>query len=109
MSNDRLFRFNHRLDHQREAHLVNVKFLLGILWINLAFDRGALGVLALHALVRRCFRFFLGRVVAVVGWRWVEGWPGKLLTPNDVQVEVVDGMEGAVGVIAIVVHDPIAL
>ena len=108
MSNDRFFRFNHRLYHQREAHLINVKFFLGILWINLAFDRGALGALALHALVRRCFRFFLGGVVVAV-WRWVEGRPAELLTPNDVQVEVVDGVEGAVGVIAIVVHDPIAL
>ena len=79
--NYRFFGFNHCLYHQSESHFIDEKFLLSILWINLAFDhRRVLSALTLHALVCRCFRLFLGRTV----WCWVEGWPAELLTPNDV-------------------------
>ena len=75
------FGFNHRLYDQSESHFIDEKFLLSILWINLAFDdRRVLRALTLHALVCRCFSLFLSRTV----WCWVERRPAELLTSNDV-------------------------
>ena len=79
--NDRFFCFNHCLYDQRKSHFVDEKFLLSVLWIDLASDnRRDLTALTLHALVRRCFWLFLSRI----NRRWVEGRPAELLTPNDV-------------------------
>ena len=79
--NYRFFGFNHCLYDQSESHLIDEKFLLSVLWINLALDhRWILSALTLHALVRWCFLLFLSRI----GWRWVEGWPAELLAPNNV-------------------------
>ena len=99
------FCFNHRLYDQSEPHFIDEKFLLCVLWINLAFDDWrVLSALTLHALVCWCFRLFLGRIGC-----WVERRPAKLLTPDDVQVQVMDRVVGAMGIISIVVYNSVAL
>ena len=91
VSNDWLLRLYHGLDHEREAHLVDVELFNARLPIDLSLDRITLG----------------GALCLFFSFSWlVEGWPLELLSADDLQIQV---MHGLVPILATVVDNTVPL